>query len=114
MNLRRFIDHYYGGNRQSFRAAVGVSPKTVYRWLTLGAVINEGAIYLPVRQLPDVPEIRPDYRRDDFESMLKQDDSECDLVRIGDHYVCPTTQAMWDGWCKAQAQFTTESLTTSL
>ncbi|EAM1616380.1 hypothetical protein EU642_22355 [Salmonella enterica] len=110
MNLRRLIEHYYGGNRLTFRDAVSVSPKTVYRWLTNDAVVFHGKVYLPVRDIPELPHIAPDYRRDDFEAAIKASVRRADLSRVGEHYVCPNVQKMWQGWQLAQELGTSEAL----
>ncbi|EKK6596322.1 hypothetical protein POJ32_004214 [Salmonella enterica] len=110
MNLRRFIDHYYGGNREAFRAAVGVSAKTVYRWLNMNAVAHHGAVCFPVRDLPPVPAIAPDERREHFEAILIKGEPSANIERIGDTYISSVTQAMWTGWRLAQAKATEEAL----
>ncbi|EGD6457176.1 hypothetical protein IAJ44_004236 [Salmonella enterica] len=110
MNLRKIIDHYYGGNQQHFSEAVGVSHRTVRRWVAADAAVERGVVMLPVRELPAVPDIAPDYRRDDFEAMMKQASRRSDLTRVGEHYVCPNVQKMWQGWQLAQEFYTTEAL----
>ncbi|EBA6160023.1 hypothetical protein H8U31_001263 [Salmonella enterica] len=110
MNITTFISHYFGGNRQAFRDAVGVSTNTVYRWMNLGAVVAHGKICLPSQDAPAVPTIAPPDRREDFERAYQRVTRDADLSRVGEHYVCPNAQSAWQGWQLAQQLFTAEAL----
>ncbi|EHF0215340.1 hypothetical protein IFY47_003397 [Salmonella enterica] len=110
MKLRSVIDHYFGGNQTTFREAVGVSAKTIYRWLTAGAVVNQGMICLPLRELPPLPVVAPDMRREDFEKRLARHYPELDKSSVDGIYIDTQVQKLWDGWCMAQAVFTRDAL----
>ncbi|EDY2030107.1 hypothetical protein GTB64_004549 [Salmonella enterica] len=111
MKLSRFIDHYFGGNRQAFRAATGVTYATVYRWLKIGASVHEGRVCLPVRDIVAVPPMAPDERRTEFEAAVMRMNPDANIERIGESYINTTTHAMWLGWCLAQAVADSEAVT---
>ncbi|ENE5752149.1 hypothetical protein ABNO07_003628 [Salmonella enterica subsp. enterica serovar Bareilly] len=110
MNLRNLIDHYFGGNAQSFTEAVGVSTKTTYRWQTGGAVVANGKICLPQRDLPTLPVMPPPLKREQFEAMLTQRRPTADLSSVNGVYLDTQVQAIWEGWYMAQCAMTNEAL----
>ncbi|EOH1034838.1 hypothetical protein ACLMYS_003811 [Salmonella enterica] len=110
MNLRNVIDHYFGGNVQLFREAVGVSPKTPYRWLNGGAVVSAGKICLPVRDLPPLPVMPPRLQRELFEEMLTQRRPTADISSVNGVYLDAQVQSMWEGWYMAQCANANEAL----
>ncbi|EDZ0839881.1 hypothetical protein GJ904_19900 [Salmonella enterica] len=110
MNVRTLIDHYYGGNRSLFQRAMGVSHRTVSRWLADDAVVANGAIHLrskPVRNVPALP--APD-ERDQFEAMMAARQPGIDLTRVGVAYVNQHVQYAWEGWSMALEHHTREDL----
>ncbi|EIW6162757.1 hypothetical protein MF451_003754 [Salmonella enterica subsp. enterica serovar Saintpaul] len=110
MNLRSFIDQYFGGNVQLFREAVGVSPKTAYRWVSGGAVVAGGKICLPARDLPSLPPVPPNEQRETFEAMMRVHRPDADLSSVDGFYIDKQVQNIFAGWYMAQCAFTTEAL----
>lgn len=104
MKLRSVIDHYFGGNRQMFREAIGVSAKTLYRWLNNGACVNNGQICLPVRELPPLPVVPADCRRTAFEMRMNIVRPDADLSSVNGVYIDAQVQNLWEGWCMAQVE----------
>lgn len=110
MKLNRFIDHYYGGNQRLFYEAVGVSQKTAYRWVSGGAVVFNGKICLPTRELPELPCVPPDSQREAFEKRVHRMYPNADISSVNGTYLDKRVQGMWEGWCLAQTEFTREAL----
>lgn len=101
MNLRTLIDHYFGGSRRIFQQSVGVSERTVTRWINDDAVVANGAIYLRVNTLPEVPDLPPPDNREQFEALLLESNPEADLTRVGDGYISEPVRFAWTGWMLA-------------
>ncbi|EAB4417342.1 hypothetical protein D7B12_18090 [Salmonella enterica] len=110
MNVRNLIDHYYGGNRRIFQQALGVSERTVSRWLSDDAVIANGAVYLRSKPLRNVPAIPAPELREQFEAIISTRQPGIDLTRIGAVYVNQRVQFAWEGWSMSQEYHAREDL----
>ena len=106
MNLRALIDHYFGGNRRIFQEAIGVSERTVSRWLADGAVAANGGVYLRAKTLPEMPRLAPPELREQFEALMVQRNPGIDLTRVGQHYIDQRVAYAWEGWSLAQEYHT--------
>ncbi|EIP9221037.1 hypothetical protein LT875_002484 [Salmonella enterica] len=110
MNVRTLIDHYYGGNRRRFQEALGVSERTVSRWLADDAVVANGAICLRAKAVRNVPALPAPELREQFEALISSRNPGIDLSRVGIAYVNEHVQYAWEGWSMAQEFHTREDL----
>ena len=110
MNLRVLIDHYFGGNRRIFQEAIGVSERTVSRWLADNAVVANGAVYLRAKALNGVPTMPAPAQQEQFEAIMVQRHPGIDLARVGSAYLNQRVQYAWEGWSLAQEHHTREAL----
>ncbi|EPT1451879.1 hypothetical protein ACVOZ6_003467 [Escherichia coli] len=110
MNVRTLIDHYYGGNRRIFQQALGVSERTVSRWLSDDAVVANGAIYLRAKAVRNVPAMPAPELRDQFEALISARSPGIDLTRVGIAYVNQRVQYAWEGWSLSQESHAREDL----
>ncbi|ENQ1546066.1 hypothetical protein ACEOHC_003878 [Salmonella enterica] len=110
MNVRTLIDHYFGGNRRIFQQALGVSERTVSRWLADDAVVANGAICLRAKAVRDVPDIPAPTLHEQFEALISSRNPGIDLSRVGIAYVNEHVQYAWEGWSMAQEYQAREDL----
>ncbi|EKK5568041.1 hypothetical protein PN823_004461 [Enterobacter hormaechei] len=104
MNLRALIDHFYGGNRRIFQEAIGVSERTVSRWLADHAIADNGGVYLQCKSLPRLPDMAGPTLRDEFEAAMRKRHPQIDLTRVGEAYIDQRVTFSWEGWKLAQEQ----------
>lgn len=51
MPITEYIAINHGGNQAAFAASIGVFPTQVSRWVKLGAIVFDGAVYIKKRDL---------------------------------------------------------------
>lgn len=110
MNVRTLIDHFFGGNRRIFQEAVGVSERTVSRWLSDDATVANGAIYLRAKELQNVPNLPAPELREEFEAIMLARTPNIDLTRVGNAYVDQRVKFAWEGWMMSQEYHTRDAL----
>jgi len=51
MPLLDYIAKYHSGNQSEFARSQGVARQQVTRWLAMGAIVKDGVLYIPSREL---------------------------------------------------------------